>query len=419
MENHFITKIYIEKVRHLKDINIDISERKKKHLIFTGKNGSGKTSVLNSIKSYLKSIEEENYYDLLNTYKSIDLSLEALNDINSDSNMTDSQKLAYSKDINQDIIASKELKNKYEGELKLSFNSNKELLEKYKAGEFILDYFDSHRMTRVQLPTGVEKIILNENYKIEEKLNSMFVKYLVDLKTQQAFAQNEGDVRVVENIKIWFERFENSLRLLLDDEGLKLKFDYKNYNFEIIQTDREPYGFNELSDGYSAILNIIMDLILRMEKKKREIYDVEGIVLIDEIETHLHIELQKKIMPFLTDFFPNIQFIITTHSPFVLSSLDNAVIYDLEKRIKVEDLSSYSYEGIVEGYFDVDKYSDEIKEKLLRYEQLVNDVDITDKEKDEMLDLRQYLKDISIKLAPELVYKFRDIELKRRGGKHD
>lgn len=306
LENHFITKIYIEKVRHLKDITIDISERKKKHLIFTGKNGSGKTSVLNSIKSYLKSIEEENYYDLLNTYKSIDLSLEALNDIKSDSNITDSQKLAYSKDINQDIIASKELQSRY-----------------------------------------------------------------------------EGDVSVVENIKRWFERFENSLRLLLDDEGLKLKFDYKNYNFEIIQTEREPYGFNELSDGYSAILNIIMDLILRMEKKKRAIYDVEGIVLIDEIETHLHIELQKKIMPFLTDFFPNIQFIITTHSPFVLSSLDNAVIYDLEKRIKVEDLSSYSYEGIVEGYFDVDKYSDEIKEKLLRYEQLVNDVDITDIEKED------------------------------------
>lgn len=44
-------------------------------------------------------------------------------------------------------------------------------------------------------------------------------------------------------------------------------------------------------------------------------------------------------MPFLTSFFPNIQFIVSTHSPFVLNSIDNSVIYDLEKDIRVENLS--------------------------------------------------------------------------------
>ena len=52
---------------------------------------------------------------------------------------------------------------------------------------------------------------------------------------------------------------------------------------------------------------------------KAKMYDLQGIVLIDEIETHLHVELQKKILPFLTNFFPNIQFVITTHSPFILN----------------------------------------------------------------------------------------------------
>lgn len=61
-------------------------------------------------------------------------------------------------------------------------------------------------------------------------------------------------------------------------------------------------------------------------------------------------------MPFLIQIFPNIQFIVTTHSPFVLNSINNAVIYDLEKNIRVEGLMDYSYEGIGEGYFEVDNF---------------------------------------------------------------
>ena len=59
------------------------------------------------------------------------------------------------------------------------------------------------------------------------------------------------------------------------------------------------------------------------------------IVLIDEIETHLHLELQKLILPMLTELFPNIQFIVSTHSPFVINSIENATIFDLEKKTLV------------------------------------------------------------------------------------
>ena len=80
-------------------------------------------------------------------------------------------------------------------------------------------------------------------------------------------------------------------------------------------------------------------------------FSVAGIVLIDEIETHLHLELQRKILDLLTSIFPNIQFILSTHSPFIINSVDNAVIYDLEKNLLVENgLSDVPYAGIVEGY---------------------------------------------------------------------
>lgn len=207
---------------------------------------------------------------------------------------------------------------------------------------------------------------LKERYFLNDNPSSIFVKYLVDLKTQQSFARNENELEVVENIEAWFIRLENALKTILDDESINLKFDYKNYDFKILQAGREPYALSELSDGYSSIINIISDLILRMDKNRASeernyVFDTEGIVLIDELETHLHIELPKKILPFLTEFFPNIQFIVTTHSPFVLNSIDDAVIYDLEKKIRLEDLSNYSYHGIVEGYFEVDSYSKELK----------------------------------------------------------
>ena len=77
----------------------------------------------------------------------------------------------------------------------------------------------------------------------------------------------------------------------------------KKYAFKIIREGRESYGFNELSSGYSSIINIISDLILRMDKNRAGVerdygFDTEGIVLIDEIETHLHIDLQKKYYHF-------------------------------------------------------------------------------------------------------------------------
>lgn len=131
------------------------------------------------------------------------------------------------------------------------------------------------------------------------------------------------------------------LQVFLDEKSFHLEYDYKNYNFKIRQEDRESFEFSELSDGYSSVIYIVSDLILRMDKNwllGEEIsqYNAQGIVLIDELETHLHIELQKKILPFLTEFFPNIQFIVTTHSPYILNSIFNAKAYDLEKHGELE-----------------------------------------------------------------------------------
>ena len=147
---------------------------------------------------------------------------------------------------------------------------------------------------------------------------------------------------------------------------------------------------------------MVTELMLRMEKNRNSAYDVEGVVLIDEIETHLHVELQKNILPILTTFFPNVQFIATSHSPFVLQSIDNAVIYDLENRILVEDLSAYSWNSIVENYFDIDQYSTIVKQKMQRYEELKQKEPLIDTEKNELKALENSLLSIGKNISPEL-----------------
>lgn len=409
---YFIESISINKIRHLENLKIDISNKGRKHLILTGKNGSGKTTVLHNISIYLKSIEDGNYLNIeglylryLNDYKAeyekllkkgISIHDASLNNIKSSIDQWEKLIKTYNNGIYVDV-------------------KNKQYVESaYQKNEFIIAYFDAKRSTTVHPPKNIKNIELKEKFNIHENVESIFLDYLVFLKTQQSFANNEGDLEEVNKIKNWFDRFENALRKILEDDSINLKFNYRDLTFKICQNNREPYGFEVLSDGYSAILDIFINLILRMEKHTKNSYDIQGIVMIDELETHLHIKLQKSILRFLTEFFPNIQFIITTHSPFIINSIDNAVIYDLENNQRVENLSSYPYESVVEGYFNIDTYSKTIKDKLNQYKELVYKLDKNEEEKQLEYELQKELKNASNDLTPDLSIEFNKVYQERR-----
>lgn len=76
-----------------------------------------------------------------------------------------------------------------------------------------------------------------------------------------------------------------------------------------------PTIFN-ISSGESALICMFGE-ILKQADKLEMVMDVPGIVLIDEVDKHLHIRLQKEILPQLFELFPNIQFIVSSHSPFL------------------------------------------------------------------------------------------------------
>lgn len=112
--------------------------------------------------------------------------------------------------------------------------------------------------------------------------------------------QTSGKQEKARGIQEWFANFETLLQGLFENKQLKLEFDEETFQFSIKEPKKEAYDFNTLSSGYAAALDIMVDLMIRMEKQTERNfhYNMPGIVLIDEIETHLHLKLQKKYWDF-------------------------------------------------------------------------------------------------------------------------
>lgn len=357
--NYFIKNIHVNELFHLKNFDIPIADEQTPHLFITGKNGSGKTVLLNALSDFLDSLKH------------------------------------YSLDFPEN------------GELSLTFPNTPlvvTLNDEFSQKDFIVAFYHAARKPQMIEPVSPTKPVYNTHGGVRATVTDQFLNFLSDLKIQEALARNENQMEDAEEINQWFFNFLDLLCQIFQDKDLHLKFNYKDYSFRIL-TEGKEFKFTELSDGYAAILDIVVDLILKMQAKDclTHAYQKKGIVLIDEVETHLHLELQKMIMPFLTKVFPNIQFIITTHSPFVLNSLDNAVAFDLEHREIIKELTQYSYEALAEGYFGVSSESSYMQMQLERLESLLQKSDLTDSDKYDIRQLVEDLNKVPESVSPNLV----------------
>ena len=105
--------------------------------------------------------------------------------------------------------------------------------------------------------------------------------------------------------------------------------------------------FNNLSDGYRNMVAMVADIAHRACRLNphlgaRAAQKTSGVVLIDEIDLHLHPKWQRHVVNDLQQAFPNLQFITTTHSPFILQSLDPGEVIDLGRLPTKEDVDLFS-----------------------------------------------------------------------------
>jgi predicted ATP-binding protein involved in virulence len=403
--NHFITNIHVNKLFHLNNFDIPIADEKHPHLIITGKNGSGKTVLLNSLADFLGIIKEDTNMNFSTYEKYLNYWTSRINKPSA----TQTEKM----DAKQNSAYYSELFNNLYGKVNIAINDIGDIIEKYQKGQFVIAFYEAARVVKMSEPKNPTKPQYNKKGKVKETATSQFLNFLSDLKIQEALARNENQDKDADKIGEWFNDFRKLLQDVYQDPNLTLEFNYKDYSFHIC-TEGKRFKFTEVSDGFSAILDIIADLILKMQgdNSVSNEYQKEGIVLIDEIETHLHLGLQKAILPLLTKLFPNIQFIVTTHSPFVLNSIPNAVAYDLEHREILEDLTEYSYEALAEGYFGVKTPSSYVEMQLNNLHALLEKNDWSNSDKVSIKQLISDFDKIPETVSPLIVGEYRQLAVK-------
>jgi predicted ATP-binding protein involved in virulence len=118
--------------------------------------------------------------------------------------------------------------------------------------------------------------------------------------------------------------------------------------------DIPTYTFDQLATGARSVLTMIGDMMVRLFRQQPDVKDVgrlKGIVLIDEIDIHLHPKFQKLIVEQLAATFPKVQFIITTHSPIpMLGAPKDSVFFLVRKgydhKITVEQITGFEIEEL-------------------------------------------------------------------------
>ena len=151
----------------------------------------------------------------------------------------------------------------------------------------------------------------------------------------------------------------------------KFKSSDEMHNFVLFQTKDGWFRYTQLGYGYQSMLSWVIDLCKRMFEKYPDSdnpLQESAVVLIDEIDLHLHPKWQRDIIAIISNVFKNVQFIVTTHSPLVIQSMNEVNLYVLrregEKLIAehspITNFSGWTVEEILRETMkmDDDVYSD-------------------------------------------------------------
>ncbi|MBD2182405.1 AAA family ATPase [Planktothrix sp. FACHB-1355] len=239
-------------------------------------------------------------------------------------------------------------------------------------------------------------------------VNRSVMDISLEISENYSFKQIDAYEQALEGVQIGFNSFFQWFRNLedLENEARRDRPDYRNNQLEAVRqaiysvipgfsnlrVRRSPLRMtvakkgeeliiNQLSDGEKCLLAMVGDLARRLAIANPGLekpLEGSGVVLIDEIELHLHPKWQREIIPALTRTFPNCQFIVTTHSPQVVSHVKPEGIYILEATpdgiVAKRPESSFGRDSnsILEDLMGVSERPQEIKVRLRELFRLID-----------------------------------------------
>ncbi|HAO20698.1 MAG TPA: hypothetical protein DCQ37_09645 [Desulfobacteraceae bacterium] len=330
----YIKKLEIRNIRSISHFEMTFPKPAGWHVLI-GDNGSGKSSIIRSVALGLLGPDNGTALSFVEDFSKWlkpeiskgSIVIEILRDNNYD-------EPKYSKNVKKEITCTIEIDRAKKESGYISGNVlPKTLLWNDKKGWFFAAYgpfrrligasdIFSHIASRPKLGACITAF---RNDAALTQLNSWLKDLALDApKKQQAQESLNFIVDFINSAKL----LPGDAELLnyIDSDGIKIK-----------DANGVEVYLSETSDGYHSILSMTLDIIRFLMNtygadkvfENKSVIDLPGVVLIDEVDSHLHPTWQTRIGQWFTKFFPNIQFIVTTHSALICRACENSSIWRL------------------------------------------------------------------------------------------
>ena len=187
---------------------------------------------------------------------------------------------------------------------------------------------------------------------------------------------DSNNTNQIDYIKDVITEFKGNKKLQCVRQAIELFTDFENIHIErqdapkmFVEKDGEKLDVNQLSQGEKSLLALVGDIARRLAILNPSLDNPlhgEGVVLIDEVDLHLHPKWQQNLIDKLTQTFPNVQFIVTTHSPHIVSDNPDVLVYILDNGELRQYRNSYGEDAntLLNGVFGVAERTPEIAEKF-------------------------------------------------------
>ena len=201
----------------------------------------------------------------------------------------------------------------------------------------------------------------------------LLLRWIANNRTQSALAKADGDLDAAQVYDQALTRITNLIKDVCD---LDVEFKLNRSPLAVtVRVNGDLIHFDGLPDGLKSIISWVADLSLRLEavpwERPGDVFAQPIFLFLDEVDIHLHPKWQRRILPAIQRLLPNAQVFVSTHSPFVVGSVEDAWVYRLpEPGSGITEVKAMpagagkSYRLILEEVFDIDTEFDVETEAL-------------------------------------------------------
>lgn len=202
--------------------------------------------------------------------------------------------------------------------------------------------------------------------------------------TVQKYQNQENGLGAIPELEAVFAAMEKCCSQIIGFDNVKVQYNMGTKELDVAYTDasgeRMRIPINRLSDGYKGTISLVADIAYRMAVLNPQLLnnvcsETDGIVLIDEVDLHLHPAWQQRILSDLTSIFPKVQFIVSTHAPEVINSVPSEHVVAIENNQAVPvSVETYGKDanGILRSVMRVTERPQPVMEKFREFYEAVD-----------------------------------------------